>query len=88
MLPQDYPKRGRQQEKATMKYQRMGRSGLEVPPLCLGSMTFGLQVDQATSFNILDEAFEQKLSFLDTADVYPLGGDLSTIGETERIIGE
>ncbi|MEL0288186.1 MAG: aldo/keto reductase, partial [Gammaproteobacteria bacterium] len=33
-----------------MKYQRMGRSGLEVPPLCLGTMTFGLQVDQATSF--------------------------------------
>ena len=65
-----------------MKYQRMGRSGLEVPPLCLGTMTFGLQVDQATSFNILDEAFEQKLTFLDTADVYPLGGDLSTIGET------
>ena len=71
-----------------MKYQRMGRSGLQVPPLCLGTMTFGLQVDQATSFNILDEAFEQKLTFLDTADVYPLGGDLSTIGETERIIGE
>ena len=54
-----------------MKYQRMGRSGLQVPPLCLGTMTFGLQVDQATSFNILDEAFEQKLTFLDTADGLP-----------------
>jgi aryl-alcohol dehydrogenase-like predicted oxidoreductase len=70
-----------------MRHRRLGNSGLQVPPLCLGTMTFGLQVDEATSFEILDEAFANQLTFLDTADVYPLGGDLSTIGETERILG-
>ena len=70
-----------------MRHRRLGNSGLQVPPLCLGTMTFGLQVDEATSFEILDEAFANQLTFLDTADVYPLGGDLNTIGATERILG-
>lgn len=70
-----------------MQKRRMGRHGLEVPALCLGTMTFGLQVDEAGSQAILDKAFEHRLSFLDTADAYPLGGDISTIGETEAIIG-
>jgi aryl-alcohol dehydrogenase-like predicted oxidoreductase len=70
-----------------MQTRRLGRSGLEVPGLCLGTMTFGFQVDEATSFDILDAAFEAGLIFLDTADAYPLGGSLETIGETERIIG-
>ncbi len=65
----------------------MGRHGLEVPALCLGTMTFGLQVDEAGSTAILDKAFEHQLRFLDTADAYPLGGDLLTLGETEAIIG-
>lgn len=65
----------------------MGRHGLEVQALCLGTMTFGLQVDEAGSQQILDKAYEHKLRFLDTADAYPLGGDLSTLGETEAIIG-
>ena len=70
-----------------MEKRRMGRHGLEVPALCLGTMTFGLQVDEAGSQAILDKAFENRLTFLDTADAYPLGGDLSTLGETEAIIG-
>jgi len=70
-----------------MKTRRLGKFGLEVPRLCLGTMTFGLQVDEPGSFRILDSAFEHGLSFLDTADAYPLGGSLETIGETERIIG-
>ncbi len=70
-----------------MEKRHMGRHGLEVPVLCLGTMTFGLQVDEAGSRNILDKAFDSRLSFLDTADAYPLGGSLDTIGETERIIG-
>ena len=70
-----------------MEYRRLGRNGLEVPALCLGTMTFGLQVDEAVSQTILDKAFDAGLTFLDTADAYPLGGTRATIGETESIIG-
>lgn len=70
-----------------MEYRRLGRHGLEVPALCLGTMTFGLQVDEKQSQLILDRAQELNLRFLDTADAYPLGGTRETIGETEAIIG-
>lgn len=70
-----------------MQYRKLGRHGIEVPALCLGTMTFGLQVDEQKSFDILDRAFELGLTFLDTADAYPLGGNRGTIGETEAIIG-
>ncbi len=65
----------------------MGRHGLEVPALCLGTMTFGLQVDDTGSREILDKAFDHGLTFLDTADAYPVGGTLETIGTTEQILG-
>ncbi len=70
-----------------MQTRSLGRTGMRVPPLCLGTMTFGLQCDEATSFAILDRAFEAGVSFIDTADVYPLGGDLGTVGTTEEIVG-
>ena len=70
-----------------METRRLGRHGLEVPALCLGTMTFGYQCDEATSVGILDAAVDAGLVFLDTADAYPLGGGLDTIGETEAIIG-
>ena len=70
-----------------MQYRKLGRHGIEVPALCLGTMTFGLQVDEKTSCAILDKAYESSLTFLDTADAYPLGGNRDTIGETEAIIG-
>jgi aryl-alcohol dehydrogenase (NADP+) len=50
-------------------------------------MTFGLQCDEDTSRAILDRAAGAGVTFLDTADVYPLGGDLSTVGRTEEIVG-
>src|SRR5689334_8504203 len=50
-------------------------------------MTFGLQCDEATSRAILDHAVELGFTFLDTADVYPLGGTPETVGRTEEIIG-
>ena len=55
--------------------------------LCLGTMTFGLQCDEATSGTILDRAAEGGVDFLDTSDAYPLGGDLATRGVTEEILG-
>jgi len=71
-----------------METRRLGKTGLRVPVLCLGTMTFGLQCDRDTSFAILDRGLEGGLDFLDSADVYPLGGGLDTVGRTEQILGE
>jgi aryl-alcohol dehydrogenase-like predicted oxidoreductase len=70
-----------------MDHVRLGRSGLQVSRLCLGTMTFGLQSDEATGIAIMDKAAEAGVDFFDTSDAYPLGGDLSTRGRTEEIIG-
>jgi len=67
---------------------RFGNTGLRVSRLCLGSMTFGLQCDEASSFAILDRAAEGGINFIDTADAYPLGGTLETAGRSEAIIGK
>ncbi len=71
----------------TMEYRALGQTGARVPTICLGTMTFGLQCDEKTSFEILDRAFEAGVDFFDTADVYPLGGGLETVGRTEEIVG-
>ena len=68
-----------------MEYRRMGRTGLRVSTICLGTMTFGFQTDQPTALRILDTAWEAGVNFLDTSDVYPLGSD--DTGTTEEIIG-
>jgi len=65
----------------------LGRTGLVVSRICLGTMTFGLQCDEPTSRAILDAAADGGVTFLDTADVYPLGGDVDTVGRTEEILG-
>ena len=70
-----------------MEHTRLGRTGLQVSRLCLGTMTFGLQCDEPTSVAILDRAAEGGIDFLDSSDAYPLGGDLSTRGDTEEILG-
>ena len=59
-----------------MQTTHLGRTGLQVSRLCLGTMTFGLQCNEETSFEILDCAFEAGVDFFDTANVYPLGGGL------------
>ena len=70
-----------------MQHTRLGRTGLNVTRLCLGTMTFGFQCDEQTSVAILDKAFGAGVTFLDTADAYPLGGGGRTLGATEEIIG-
>ncbi len=70
-----------------MEHTRLGRTGLQVSRLCLGTMTFGLQCDEPASVAIMDHAAEAGIDFLDTSDAYPLGGDLSTRGRTEEIVG-
>jgi len=70
-----------------MEHVNLGRTGLPVSRLCLGTMTFGLQCDEASSFAILDAASEAGITFIDTADVYPLGGSGPEVGRTEEIVG-
>jgi aryl-alcohol dehydrogenase-like predicted oxidoreductase len=70
-----------------MEHVRLGRTGLQVSRLCLGTMTFGLQSDEGTAVAILDRAAEGGIDFIDSSDSYPLGGDLSTRGITEEILG-
>ena len=71
-----------------MKIKRLGRTGLKVSEVCLGTMTFGYQCDEQTSFSILDKAWAGGINFVDTADIYPLPPNLSTVGRTEEIIGK
>ena len=71
-----------------MQHVRFGPTGLHVSRLCLGTMTFGLQCDEKTSFAILDAAAAGGVTFLDTADAYPLGGKLEDMGRTEEIVGK
>jgi aryl-alcohol dehydrogenase-like predicted oxidoreductase len=65
----------------------LGRSELRVPPICLGTMTFGEQVDEATAHAILDRALERGLNFVDTAEMYAVPVRRETYGASERIIG-
>lgn len=70
-----------------MHHVRFGRTGLKVSRLCLGTMTFGFQCDEETSFAILDAAAAAGIDFIDTADVYPLGASPELFGRTEEIVG-
>jgi len=70
-----------------MEHVRFGRTGMRVSRLCLGTMTFGHQCTEDRSIAILDRAKELGFTFIDTADVYPIGNMSAGYGETERILG-
>jgi aryl-alcohol dehydrogenase-like predicted oxidoreductase len=70
-----------------MKHRRLGRTGLKVSELCLGTMTFGAQADEGTSWAILDRAADAGVDFIDTADCYPVPLSLETAGRTEEVVG-
>ena len=70
-----------------MHTKQLGQSDLRVTPICLGTMTFGEQVDEATSHAILSRALEQGINFIDTAEMYSVPTRAETFGATETIIG-
>jgi aryl-alcohol dehydrogenase-like predicted oxidoreductase len=65
----------------------LGGSELRVTPVCLGTMTFGEQVNEATAHALLDHAVERGIDFIDTAEMYAVPARRETYGATERIIG-
>jgi len=70
-----------------MKTIQLGQSDLHVTPICLGTMTFGEQVDEATSYDILDRSLERGVNFIDTAEMYAVPPRAETFNATEKIIG-
>ena len=70
-----------------MQNVQLGRSDLHVTPVCLGTMTFGEQVDEATSHAILDRSLERGVNFIDTAEMYAVPPRPETFQTTEKIIG-
>lgn len=68
-------------------YRRLGSTGLQVSRLCLGTATFGGQCDPATSVAVMDRAADLGITFIDTADKYPLGSGPEEAGTTEAIVG-
>src|SRR5215467_3683764 len=62
----------RNQSSKRMDTVNLGRSGLRVSRLCLGTMIFGSQLDEAAAFAVMDRAVEVGIDFFDTADVYPV----------------
>ena len=70
-----------------MEYRRLGRTGLKVSELCMGSMQFGWTADESLSRQILSQAFEAGINFIDTADVYSRWAQDNPGGVSESIIG-
>ena len=70
-----------------MNKRRLGKSGLVVSEICMGTMTFGAQCDEKLSFEILDKAYENGIDFYDAAEMYPVPPKPETYGVTEEILG-
>ena len=70
-----------------MQYRQLGRTGVEVSALCLGTMTFGEQNTEAEAHAQLDRALAAGINFIDTAEIYPVPPRAETQGRTESCIG-
>ena len=70
-----------------MKHRRLGKSAIFVSDICMGTMTFGAQTDEAEAFRILDASYEAGINFYDTAENYPVPPDSKWAGRTEEIFG-
>jgi len=71
-----------------MQFKPLANTGILVPEICLGTMTFGEQNTQAEAFEQLDYALAQGINFWDTAEMYPVPPKPETQGATESIIGQ
>jgi len=71
-----------------MKKNRLGRSGIVVSDICMGTMTFGSQADEKTSLEILDRSYDAGIDFYDTAEMYPVPPAAKWVGRTEEIVGK
>jgi aryl-alcohol dehydrogenase-like predicted oxidoreductase len=70
-----------------MKTAVLGTSSLHVTPICLGTMTFGEQVEESLAHQILDHSLARGVNFLDTAEMYAVPARAETCGATETILG-
>ena len=70
-----------------MQFKPLAKTGILVPEICLGTMTFGEQNTQQEAFQQLDYALERGLYFWDTAEMYPVPPKVETQGATETMIG-
>ncbi|KAA5545243.1 aldo/keto reductase [Roseiconus nitratireducens] len=70
-----------------MEQRRLGRSGIVVSDICMGTMTFGGQCDESLSHQICDVAFDAGIDFFDTAEIYPVPPSADLVGKTEEFFG-
>ena len=70
-----------------MEYRYIGRTGLRVSPICMGTMTFGSQCDEKAAFAIMDKAYDHGVNFFDTAELYPVPPTAELAGLTEEMVG-
>ena len=70
-----------------MKYTTLPNTEVKISKICLGTMTFGNQNSEAEAHSQLDYAIGQGVNFIDTAEMYPIGGNEHIFGSTERYIG-
>ncbi|MFN3458437.1 MAG: aldo/keto reductase [Novosphingobium sp.] len=71
-----------------MQHRRLGRSAIVVSDICMGTMTFGSQVDEAEALRVLDRCYDAGINFYDTAEGYPVPPDIKWVGRTEEIVGK
>jgi aryl-alcohol dehydrogenase-like predicted oxidoreductase len=71
-----------------MEYRYIGKTGLRVTPICLGTMSFGSWSDEKESFRIMDKSIDRGINFFDTAELYPVPPKAEYAGLTEEIIGK
>ncbi len=71
-----------------MEFRYIGKTGLRVTPICLGTMTFGSTTSKEEAFAILDAAYDAGINFFDTAELYPVPPSSEYAGATEAIVGE
>ncbi len=71
-----------------MERRRLGRSGIVVSEICMGTMTFGSTLDERASFEIMDHAYEAGIDFFDTAEIYPVPPKVEWANRTEEIVGK